>query len=545
MRLLPWIAVLLAACSDMGPRDRSLLLRAETFPLHREVFREKRPLRPKAQPSVIGLATDPLAPLYVAEPTMVIRFADVTTLEGEWKTHVAAIRKLLPELGLPELPPATLLRVRFGLPDSVQVERTRPFAFVRTAKGWAALIPVEGELAKSDRVRMLDPNYCVAGSKAAVAAYVPAFRTGFHLPGDVAFMARADGRIRAGAALREAAAEAGIALPPLPELGEAAAKQVQRIDVALRFFDAGARIDVRFAPDRGLTGGLADHVTALHPRAGDALRWLPGGATVEWTSGSDVATWLDLLRLLGCVDGELPLVRDAVLPLGDDVAFQLHLRGAHPGVAILVAELAAPDRDAAERYLTGESMRTLLRTLSGDGGHLEYSPGVFSRNDVSVGTVTGYFSAKSLDAMRARGGPAATAADFLRGPVVIYIALAGNRLCVVAGERSRDDMEALLDRITGGKPRRPDAGGMAAPLLHDRLLSARIDVAALLRAVKGSARYWHPAGDRLLDAQFEEDLVLDVAASVEGGALRIAAQLPDARMATVIARIRDALRGDG
>ncbi|MHC4451276.1 MAG: hypothetical protein ACYS0E_14250, partial [Planctomycetota bacterium] len=163
MRCLIVFALLAAACSDPGPRDRSLLIKATTIPLHPEVFREKRPVRPTAQPSVIGLAADPMAVLYAEGATLIIRCADVATLERTWKPHTATLRRLLPELGLPELPPATLLRVRFGLPDEVMIDRMRPFAFVRTPAGWAALIPVKGSLTKSDRLRMLDAHYCVAG----------------------------------------------------------------------------------------------------------------------------------------------------------------------------------------------------------------------------------------------------------------------------------------------------------------------------------------------------------------------------------------------
>jgi len=539
------IALLLCACTDMGPRDRSLLLGAETFPLHQEVFREKRPTRPVAQPSVIGLASDPLAPLYAEDASLVIRFADVSTLEREWKAHVGALRRLLPELGLPELPPATLLRVRFGLPDSVLVDRMRPFAFVFTDAGWAALIPVSGELEKSDRMRMLDAHYCVAGGLDAVEKYEPGFRGRFHLPGDVSVIARGDARTRLGAALGEAAAIAGMTLPALPEIGAAAAGEVQRVDLALRFFGAKARLDVRFAPDRGARGGLSDYLSALRPRRGTALQWLPERATVELTTGSDVAAWLDLARLLGGARDRLPLLRDAVATLGDDAALQVHARGDRPGVAMLVAELAAPDRKAARSYLGSESMLELLRRLARGGGHLEYTPDVFVRNDVSVGTVTGYFGASTIEEMRAQGGLSGTIAEVMRAPVVVYVALAGSRLCVVAGERSRDDMEALIDCIAGGTPRRPDAGQPKSPLLHERLFAARIDGAAVLRSLREDARHWHERGERLHDVPFEEELAVELAASVEGGALRFAVQVPDARLAAVIARIRDALREGG
>ena len=91
----------------------------------------------------------------------------------------------------------------------------------------------------------------------------------------------------------------------------------------------------------------------------------------------------------------------------------------------------------------------------------------------------------------------------------------------------------------GGSPRREKKSG--APLLHNRLFSARIDVAALLRGTKASAQHWHERGERLRALEFEEELVLDLVASVEGGALRFAVQVPDAHAAAIAARIRDAL----
>jgi len=542
MRCFLVFALVAAACSDPGPRDRSLLIKATTIPLHPEVFREKRPVRPTAQPSVIGLAADPLATLYAEGAPLIVRCADVAALERTWKPHTATLRRLLPELGLPELPPATLLRVRFGLPDEVTVDRMRPFAFVRTPAGWAALIPVKGSLTKSDRLRMLDAHYCVAGSTAVVAGYKPGFRSGFHLPGDVSVLARGEELSRIGTAVRDAAAITGIQLPALPALGEAAMRQIQRIDLALRFSGLNARIDVRFAPDRGVDHGLADHLSALQPRSGTALQWLPTGATFEIETGSDLVSWLDMARLLGALDEKSPLVREALAPLGDDAAFQLHLRDKRPGVAMLVAELAAPDREAAQKYVGGESLRKLMKRVAGSGGHLEYTPNVFVRNGVKVGTITGYFSGEALEGLRARGAMQATMADFLRGPVVIYVGLSGSRLWLVAGERSRDDRAALLDRIGGGTPRRERKRG--TELLHSRLFTARVDVTALLRGTKNSARHWHAKGDRLRALEFEEELMLEVATSVEGGALRVAAQVPDAHLAAIAARIRDALAAE-
>ncbi|MHC4410848.1 MAG: hypothetical protein ACYS0F_17815, partial [Planctomycetota bacterium] len=268
----------------------------------------------------------------------------------------------------------------------------------------------------------------------------------------------------------------------------------------------------------------------------------PTGATFEIATGSDLVSWIDLARLLGGLEEKSPLVREALAPLGDDAAFQLHLRGKRPGVAMLVAELAAPDREAAQKYLGGESLRQLMKLAAGSGGHLEYTPEVFVRNGVKVGTITGYFSGEALEGLRARGAMQATLADFLRGPVVIYVGLAGSRLCVVAGERSRDDMEALLDRIGGGTPRREAKRG--TELLHSRLFTARVDVTALLRGTKNSARHWHAKGDRLRTLEFEEELMLEVAASVEGGALRVAAQVPDAHLAAIATRIRKALAAE-
>jgi hypothetical protein len=542
LRFAPALLLLFAACSDMGPRDRSLLARAGTFPLHREVFREKRPVRPVAQPSVIGLAADPLAPLYSEKASLVVRCADVTTLASEFQPHVDTLRRLLPELGLPLHPPATLLRAKLGLPESVEIDRERPFAFVRTPSGWVALVPITDDLPGGSAARMVDAHYCLVGGAEAVKAYEPGFRTGFHLPGDVSVLARGEHCRNLGPELQAAAGFAGVELPAIPKLDGMAAKQIRRIDVSLRFLEGRTRVDVRLAPDRSARSGLAERIAAVQPRAGTALRWLPGGATIEATGGADMLSCLDVGAALGIGDGDAKLLEGVLGPLGDDVAFQLHLRGERPGVAMLVAELTAPDVAAAERFLDGHGLVQLLRAAAGEGGHLEYAPEAFVRDGVAVGTITGYFGTAALERLRARGPAAATMAEYLRGPAVVYVALAGRRLCVVAGERARDDMEALLDCITGGTPRRAHGACPADSLLGERLFGARVDLAALLRGSRDAARHWHTNGDRLRKMPFEEELMLDVAASVEGGALRFAVQFPDAPLAAVAARIRDALR---
>ena len=79
-----WIALaLVAACSDSGPRDRSLARRSETFPVHPDVYatRENSPAaRQFAVPSNVGLKVDELAPLYPANARLVIRCSDLASL---------------------------------------------------------------------------------------------------------------------------------------------------------------------------------------------------------------------------------------------------------------------------------------------------------------------------------------------------------------------------------------------------------------------------------------------------------------------------------
>ena len=489
------------------------------------MFRAKKTRRPVLKPSVIGLAADPLAPRYPRGADLVVRCADIATLDARFMETLEKVDRALPAYRLYELPPETQIRARFDLPDDAAVDRVRPFAFVRTKAGWVGVLPLRGAYADTSRLRRLDGGYAVAGSPEALAAYEPGLETGFHLPGAISVFATGDARAELGAALADAGKSAGMALPVLPGLPDAAFEHVARIDAALRFEQDRARLDVRLAPSADREAALSRHLASVHAHGGLAARWLPDGAAVEIATHCDAASWVDLAGMLGLVGDErtASLARDLLSVLGDDASVQLHLREGQPAVALLVADLAEPDQRAAARFLAGDGIETLLERLRTGDGRLSFKRGEFERNGVSVGAITGHFGRERIRDWRARGGVHAALATLLDGPVLVYVALSGNRLCAAFGERSRKDMEALLDGVGSGAPRRASPGAALDALRKSRLLGARVDLAPILR------RAGAPSPEHALPVSF--------AAAVDGGGLRFAVRVPAVDAANVAARL--------
>jgi len=512
-------AFLLAACSDPGLRDRSLMNavgRVTLPPDSLAAIRVREHEHHSARPSIIGLREDPMGPLYPRDAQLIVRFADLSTLQKHALPHLEEVATLLPGLGLPELPPGTLLRIRAGLPDSIVVDRVLPFAFVRTTKGIIALIPVKGSLTDTHRIRRVDKHYCVAGSEAAVKAYRPAATRGYFLPGDISVVAPRDAIAGLSDRLGELAALEGITLPLPKGFPAVRPEEVERVDLALHFSDHDVRIDLRLAPDTTHEGSLAALLAALQPRAGGALGYLPADGVFTLATTASIPTWSALARELtqaqAIVDARFAL-------LGDDAAATLVLDGDGPASLVLVSHLAATDRNAVRSFLAGKEIKDLVAQAAGADGQLKYTPRAFKRHGVHVATIAGELDTATAKALRTSTLIGPLAEQFTSGPIVVHVALVGDHLCIVAGERSRPVLERVLARLVG-KGEAPDANATLTNQLMDTpALEAHIDLAPF---------FAHAAG---------APLPVQFAVGAEGGSLRIAARLPDIELAAVVRRL--------
>ena len=512
-------AVLLAACSDPGLRDRSLMNAVGRVTLPPDSLAAKRVRKHQhqsARPSIIGLREDPMGPLYPCDSQLIVRFADLSALQKHALPHLDEVATLLPGLGLPELPPGTLLRIRAGLPDSIVVNRVLPFAFVRTPNGILALIPVKGKLTDTHRVRRVDARYCVAGSEAAVKAYRPAATRGYYLPGDISVVAPRDAIAALSDRLGELAALEGITLPLPKGFPAVRPEEIERVDLALHFSDHDVRVDLRLAPDTTREGALTALLAALQPRPTSALGYLPANGVVTLATTASIPTWSALARALTQTQGILD-ARFALL--GDDTAATLVLDGDGPASLVLVSHLAATDRDAVRSFLAGKEIKDLVAQAGGADGQLTYTPRAFKRHGVHIATIAGELDTATAKALRTSALIGPLAEQFTRGSIVVCIALVGDHLCIVAGERSRPVVEQIVARLAG-KGDAPDANATLTKHLMDTpALEAHINLAPF---------FAHSAA---------ASLPVQFAVGAEGGALRMAARLPDIELAAVVRRL--------
>lgn len=540
MRRLP-LLLLAAACSDPGPRDRSLLARAENDLVAGLSFRVDDPGR-KPSTSVIGLVPDPLAPHYAEGADLVLRFADLDTLRREAAPRIEELRKLLPDLRLPGGEPAELLRNAIGLPKGIVFDPARPFAFVRVRGRWAAVVPASGRESAGKRVKALDDVYCVAGPPEVVDAYAPSLGKGFHLPGDLSVIGGADAVPFLAGTVADLLAERGLpaeglrSLPPVP-------RDIERVDLALRFAGDGLRIDLRLAPDRESPTGV--YLERMRPRRPASARWLPPDAVLTFDLGSAPLEWEGLvLNLLGPgavpeETAELRALQRFLATVGQDASLALKLDGQGNGMLYLVAELVDPD--GARTFLESSDLRALLGLVAGPGGQLDWKPRALERHRVPAGSVTGGLDRARLEAWRQGTPLEATLGVLLWGPAVAYVAVDGNRLCVVVGPRARVEMERLLDRVHTGKPGPALRGG----LFPEHLAAASANLAALFDGARGAASYWHPNGRALKDLSLRWKIPASFAVTSEGGALRAAVRVDPNLLADAVVKIRQALAPAG
>lgn len=497
-----------------------------------------------AQTSVIGLAPDQLAQYYPDDPELIVRFRDVDSVGREAAAELERIRKVLPGFAMPPGAPADLLRRALQLPDSVLIDPVRPFALVRTAAGWSAILPTQSNEKAPARLRQLDAVYCVAGSPAAVQSYRAGFRKGYYLPGDVSVIAT-PGAFRGlapslAAALRplgvDPAALEGVTLP--------CPADIERIDLAVRLQEGLLRVDLRAAPNRdSLTAAYLDR---LRPRPSGSVRFLPSRGTAYIECVSPPLEWEALLGALLRGDGRpsgateerlLFSVRRFLAALGHDASLVLHFVQGAAGSVLLVGE--TDDPASVEAFLGSADLQALLARAAGQDGTLTWQPDAFESRGVHIGMIQGSLGRSGLLEWRRSGNPLlSTFAVLSSSPVVAYVAIVKDKLCVAVGPKSRSDMELLVEHVQRGAPVDNEHVTEVTALFPQRLAAVSGDLAAIFDGCVEAAPYWSEQWSGLRTAALRSPIPGSAAVTVEGGALRIAVNLRPALLAEALARLR-------
>ncbi|MGQ0612200.1 MAG: hypothetical protein ACT4PV_00405 [Planctomycetaceae bacterium] len=470
-----------------------------------------------------GLVPDTLAALYPEGADMLLRFEDMATLDKLVTPHVAEVRRLLSVAGVPKGSPSGFLRRAFKLPADVDFDTGRPFALVRWKGRWMGFLPTLGTQ-QSERMKRTGPLYCAVGPPDLVAAYAPAGRGGYVLAGQAALLAVPGALADLSAGLSELLEPLGLTPPALASLA-GHAKDLTRIDLALRFSPGDLQIDLRLAPRA--EGALASTLSRLVPDSSRAARLLPRNATLyaEWTSPRD-----ELVALAGT---RLP--PDATAFLGTSAACSVQLGAEGPGSLCFVAEL--DDAAATHAFFRSSSFENLLRELAGDGGHLDWTPEIFRRQGAVVGLVTGHVGRPALQRLREAGPSATVLATLLRGPVVAYVGIGGERLGVVIGQRARPEAERFFDGLASGEMIENPHSAQVALLHPKRFAALTVDLAGLVEGCREAGPFLFPGGRGLLDLRLRTSVPVTASLTIEGGALRATATFSPRQVASVIAQI--------
>jgi len=534
----------LVACSDPGLRDRSLMARLKAEARESSLVKGSVTSAGPGQErirgaSVIGLVPDHLAHYYAEEADLVVRCDDLMTLDRNLAPEIRKLTAALPGLKVPDASGADLVRRIAGLEAAVQIDPGRPFAFVHSRGAWVAILPTHSYKAGGDRLKAVDAIYAVAGAPEAIQTYEPGFRKGFYLPGDCSLLIRPAAAGAAGAMLDALGKQAGFDQAFLGGLRPVVPADIQRLDLSCRFGPAGMRFDLRAAPGRGTpTAALID---ALEPATSTTARDLPSHFSAYLELAAPLGLARLAQRLFAVKEEEAPEgLRGLLDSLGRDTAAMLDLDPNGEGSLVLISRPA--DLRAARSYFGSAEMKALLAAMAGEKGRLDWTPEAFSRGDRKVGVITGHISRKRLLAWRQPGAILpATMSVLLHGPVFCYVVFAGDKLCLVAGVRSRAEMERLIDRLGDDTAPGEDPLVIRTAMFKHRLAALSVDLAALFNGSREAAPYWHPRGHTLRHVRLRWRLPVALELTSEGGALRLAARLPPEELARAAALLMEKL----
>lgn len=546
MRAVAAVCLLLAlGCGDQGLRDRSLMGSVRpAYPVRHQRSTKKRP-----STAVIGLDADPLAQYYAENAPLIVRFNDFATLKRDTETWLGGVRARFPELGLPDDSPIALVRKMLDLPDTVPVDPLRPFALVRFDGGWVGVLPIRDRSNAGERAKALDAIYSVAGDPGLVATYEPSFRKGFFLPGHCSVIAQPGALADLGTTLTEAATRLGVDLRALDGLLQPVPGDIERVDIGLRFGRSAVRVDLRASPNPQSPTALA--LARIKPATPSAIRWLPSGGTLYVESLSPPLQWESLLLNMARdllprpepeTEANLLTLRRLLASFGAHAAAMVELGPDGSGKALLVAHLEDPR--AAREFFVGEDRAHLLQVVAGPDGRLAWNPHAFDVWEVPVGSITGHIGRDRLLRWRQTGAPLlASLATLLRGPVVTYVAVVDDKLCIVVGQGTRADAEKFIEHVRIGTPVDNDHNVAMASLFPQRIAAVSGDLANLFEGCREAAPHWHPRGRLLRELMLPVRLPAGAALTVEGGALRLAVRFELLDLCDAIVAFRERVAG--
>jgi len=533
---VPCLALVLAvACGESSRRDRSVVADLDSDTALAARVAPGPVTLPHARPLRVprGLMVDPLAPYYPADASAIVRIDDFTTLQREAIPELLAVAAALPCLGLPTDKPEPALQAALGLPPSVRFDPLQPLAFVRTDEGWVAVAAVRNPEEGGERIRSLDATHCVIGDPAPVASFDPAWEHGFYLPGDLSVIATREAWPRLLAALARHLG-IGAAVPALPP-------DLARLDLALRCSAAGLRVDLRAQPQAGSdTARLLD---GLVPAESRCSAYLPPDGTIYLDSVQPLDAWRQLVAR-PFAPAEAAAEARAADPLlgclGSDRAAMLDLDPDGSGTLLMLAEVA--DAVAFDRWVTAESTPAWWAALAGDGAQVTWTPASFERQGVPVAQLSCTLPPENLEKLRAGSPVLATIATLRGGRIELALARCRDLALLAAGSRARAELERLLDHVQGGPPAGNEHIEEADALFTKRVAACSVNLAALYDGCRGAAPTWTGRPEALQKLSLRWRLPAAVAATVDGGILRVAARLPARRVAEAAASVLAAAR---
>jgi hypothetical protein len=230
-------------------------------------------------------------------------------------------------------------------------------------------------------------------------------------------------------------------------------------------------------------------------------------------------------------------VRRLLAALGQDASLVLHFVPRAAGSVLLVGE--SNDPAATTAFLESADLEALLAHAAGPDGSLKWQPNAFEWKGVTVGMIQGNLSRSRLLGWRRSGHVLlSTFAVLSSGPVVAYVAVVGDKVCVAVGPKSRTDMELLVEHVQRGAPVDNEHAAEAAALFPQRLAAVSGDLGAIFDGCVEAAPYWREDWSGLRTALLRSPIPGAAAVTVEGGALRLAVSLRPALLAEALARLK-------
>ena len=528
------LVLALCACGDAGSRDRSVddpvTARARTAadPADSGVRTQRAPR---------GLMTDALSPYYSADAALIVRFDEPATLIREAVPQLSEVAGLLPELGIPDLPPIELLRQFLDLPEGIAFDAQFPFALVKVRDGWIGIGKVLNPQEAPQHFRPLDERFHAAGNPELLEAYQPAFEHDYHLPGDMSLILREGAFEIVSDQLRTYAQRIGFQAEGIESWAGLAGGDLARIDLSFRFGQAGLRIDLRLGARVG--SSAAGCLESLRTNRSQSGGWLPADGTLYADVAAPFPELALLARQLLGAQRLAAALQVVGAGLGSDTAWMLDVDPDGSASLLCVSEVEADYQGVAPEAIDG-----LIRAMAGSDGSLTLERSAFERGGIQVSVLRGSVGPSKLESWRQHGWLRAWLAARLESGIEAFGARVENRLCIVGGDRGRAEAERLLDRLRIGRPAATGHEAEVAPLGSERLASFSVDLAALHDGTRHTAADWLENGDRLEKVKLRWRLPASGVLVADHDHLRLSLRLRPRLLAGAAARILAVLSDD-